>query len=131
MELLDDKTTRMLHNLFQEKGVNNVNISMFSQEQQKIIYEGYGEQFLMYNGMWYMINAVVSYSLAKNIEMVNKKLKQEVEYAIKAHDYDYGMLCARLMQDNVMIEFLKNYTNGERYDQAYNEIVVFVNMAKK
>ncbi len=131
MYVIDDKLLRGLHNLMREKGVNKVNVSMFSPEQQKMIYEGYGEQFLIYNGMWFMINAVVSYSLANNIEMVNKKLKAELDYAFKAHDYDYAMLCARLLQDNEMTEFLKNYTTIDKHAKVYIEMINFIQNAKK
>ncbi len=130
MYLLDEKILRGLHNLMRDKGVNNVNISMFSPEQQKIIYEGYGEQFLIYNGLWFMMNAVVSYALAKNIEMVNKKLKSELDYAFKAHDYDYATLCARLLGENTTVEFLKNYNPSNKYESIYNELIGFINKVK-
>lgn len=130
MELLDDKKIKMLHNLIKEKGITNVNVSMFSEEQRKIIYEGYGEQFLIYNGLWFMINAIVSYSLAKNIGMVEKKLNQELEYAIHAQDYDYALLCARLLQDKSMEEFIKNYNTTGKYDKVFDETIGFVMAAK-
>ena len=110
--------------------MNNVDISMFSEEQQKTLYEGYGEQFLFYNGMWFMINSVVSYALAKNMVMVDKKLREELDYAFQAHDYDYAMLCARLLQDTGMVEFLKNYTTIDKNDKIFNEMIVFVNKAR-
>ena len=113
-----------------EKGVNNVNISMFNEQQRKMVYEGYGEQFLVYNGLWFMLNAIVSYSLAKNIGMVEKKLNQELEYAIHAQDYDYALLCARLLQDKAMEEFIKNYNTTGKYDKVFNETIGFVLAAK-
>ena len=60
MFILDENKLRMLHNLMREKGVINVDISMFDERQKKIIYEGYGEKFLYYSGMAFMVNCVIS-----------------------------------------------------------------------
>ncbi len=126
MFILDENKLRMLHNLMREKGIANVDISMFSEEQRKKVYESYGEKFIMFNGLGYMFNCVLSYALAKNIEMVNKKLKEELDYAFKAHDYDYALLCSKLLQDQSMVNFIKNYTQTDRYEKLFNEINKFV-----
>ncbi|MEK6835911.1 MAG: hypothetical protein AABX55_02715 [Nanoarchaeota archaeon] len=122
MFILDESKLKMMHTLMREKGVNKVDLSMFSELQRKKIYETYAEQFFMFNGLGYMVNCVASYALARNIEMVNKKLKQELEYALKQYDYDYALLCARLLQDNSMIEFLKQYKISNKYDNIFNEL---------
>lgn len=131
MFILDKNKLKMLHTLMREKGVNNVNISMFSEQQRKIVYESYAEQYFMFNGLGFMVNCVISYALAKNIEMVNKKLKQELDYALKQYDYDYALLCAKLLQDEKMIEFLKQYNITNKYDKIFNDISKFVLEARK
>src|SRR3989344_1377020 len=130
MFILDENKLRMLHNLMREKGVINVDISMFDERQKKIIYEGYGEKFLYYSGMAFMVNCVISYALAKNLEMVNKKLREELDYAFKAHDYDYALLRAKLLQDNGLIAYLKNYTSQDKYENVFNSMNKYVLEAK-
>ena len=131
MFILDENKLKMMHTLMREKGVNNVDLTMFSELQTKKIYETYAEQFFMFDGLGYMVNCVVSYALAKNIEMVNKKLKKELDYALKQYDYDYALLCAKLLQDNEMIEFLKQYNITNKYDKIFNEVNRFVIEARK
>ena len=131
MFILDENKLKMLHTLMREKGIINVNTSMFSEQQRKIIYESYGEQFFMYNGLAFMVNCVISYALAKNIGIVNKKLKQEFDYALKQYDYDYALLCAKLMNDEKMIEFLKQYDIKGKYDKIFNDMDKFVSEARK
>ena len=130
MFILDENKLRMLHNLMREKGVINVDISMFEERQKKIIYESYGEKFLFYTGMAFMVNCVLSYALAKNKEMIDKKLREELDYAFKAHDYDYALLCAKLLQDNGMIEFIKNYTQTDKYENVFNSMIKYINGIK-
>ena len=130
MFILDENRLRMLHNLMREKGVINIDISMFDERQRKIIYESYGEKFLFYTGMAFMVNCVLSYALAKNKEMVDKKLREELDYAFKAHDYDYALLCAKLLQDNGMIEFIKNYTQTDKYENVFNSMIKYLNVVK-
>ena len=125
MFILDENKLRMLHNLMREKGISNVDISMFSEQQRKTIYESYGEKFLYYNGLGFMVNCVISYALAKNLEMVDKKLREELDYAFKAHDYDYALLCSKLLQDQGMITFLKNYTQTDKYEKLFNDVIKF------
>src|SRR3989344_1636097 len=125
MFLLDENKLKMLHNLMREKGVDKINVSMFSEKQKKIIYESYGEQFLMFDGLGFMVNCVASYALAKNLEMTNKKLKQEFDYGLKQYDYDYALLCAKLLNDKEMIEFLKQYNPTNKYDNIFNELNIF------
>ena len=79
MFILDENKLRMLHNLMREKGIMNVDLSMFSEQQKKTVYESYGEKFLMFNGLGFMVNFVISYALAKNMQMVNKKLREELD----------------------------------------------------
>jgi len=131
MFILDENKLKMMHTLMREKGVNNVDLTMFSELQRKRIYETYGEQFLMFDGLGYMVNCVIAYALAKNIEMVNKKLKKELDYALKQYDYDYASLCAKLLQDNEMIEFLKQYNVTNKYDKIFNTVNKFVLEARK
>lgn len=131
MFLLDENKLKMLHNLMREKGITNVNVSMFSEQQKKRIYEGYGEQFLVYNGLAFMVNCVLSYALAKNIGMVNKKLKQELDYSLKQYDYEYALLCAKLMNDEKMIEFLNQYNITNKYNKIFNDVNKFVSEARK
>ncbi len=126
MFILDENKLRMLHNLMREKGVINVDINMFDERQRRIIYESYGEKFLYYNGMAFMVNCVLSYALAKNKEMVDKKLREELDYAFKAQDYDYALLCAKLLQDNGMTAFIKNYTNQDKYENVFNSMIKFI-----
>ncbi len=126
MFILDENKLRMLHNLMREKGVVNVDISMFSEQQKKTVYESYGEKFLYYNGMAFMVNCVLSYALAKNKEMKEKKLREELDYAFKAQDYDYALLCAKLLQDKGMVEFIKNYTNQDKYENVFNSMIKYV-----
>ena len=121
----------MMHTLMREKGVHNVNTSMFSEQQRKVIYESYGEQFLMFNGLGYLVNCVVPYALAKNMNMVDKKLKQELDYALKQYDYEYAFLCAKLLNDEKMIEFVKQYDVKGRYDKIFNDMSKFVSEARK
>ena len=130
MFILDENKLRMLHNLMREKGVINVDISMFEERQKKIIYESYGEKFLFYTGMAFMVNCVLSYALAKNKEMIDKKLREELDYAFKAHDYDYALLCAKLLQDNGMIEFIKNYTQTDKYENVFNSMIKYISWDK-
>ena len=131
MFILDENKLKMLHTLMREKGVHNVNISMFSEQQRKIIYESYGEKFLFFNGMVFMVNCVVSYALAKNIDMANKKLKQEFDYALKQYDYEYAYLCARLLDDEKMVEFVKQYDIKGKYDKIFDDVNNFVMEARK
>ncbi|MEK6835006.1 MAG: hypothetical protein AABX61_01960 [Nanoarchaeota archaeon] len=131
MFILDENKLKMLHTLMREKGVVNVSISMFSEQQKKIIYDSYAEKYLMFNGLGFMVNCVLSYALAKNIEMVNKKLKQELEYALKQYDYEYAFLCTKLLNDEKMIEFLKQYDIKGRYDKIFNDINKFILEARK
>lgn len=131
MFILDENKLKMLHTLMREKGVHNVNISMFSEQQRRTIYESYGDQYLMFNGLGYMVNCVISYALAKNIEMVNKKLRQELDYALKQYDYDYALLCAKLLNDEKMVEFLKQYNTTNKYDKIFNDMNKFVLEARK
>lgn len=126
MFILDENKLRMLHNLMREKGVVNVDISMFDEKQRKIVYESYGEKFLYYNGMAFMVNCVLSYALAKNNEMVDKKLREELDYAFKAQDYDYALLCAKLLKDNGLIAFIKNYTNQDKYENVFNSMIKYI-----
>ena len=126
MYILDKEQLRKMHNLMREKGVHSVNVSMFSEQQQKLIYESYAEQFLGFNGMFFMANCVISYALADNLEMINKKLKQEFDYALKQYDYDYALLCARLLNDDGMIEFLKQYNVTNKYDKIFEDINKFI-----
>ena len=130
MFILDENKLRMLHNLMRERGIINVDVSMFSDKQKKQIYEGYGEKFLMYNGMAFMVNCVLSYTFAKNKEMVDKKLREELDYAFKAQDYDYALLCAKLLQDNGLIAYLKNYTSQDKYENVFNSMNKYVLEAK-
>jgi len=130
MFILDENKLKMLHTLMREKGVHNVNTSMFSEQQRKIIYESYGEQFLMFNGLGYMVNCVVPYALAKNINMVDKKLKQELDYALKQYDYEYAFLCAKLLNDKKMVEFVKQYDVKGDYDKIFNDMNKFVSEAR-
>jgi len=122
MFILDENKLRMLHNLMRERGIINVDVSMFSDKQKKQIYEGYGEKFLMYNGMAFMVNCVLSYAFAKNKEMVDKKLREELDYAFKAQDYDYALLCAKLLNDPGMISFVKNYTTKDKYEKVFEQV---------
>ena len=131
MFILDENKLKMMHTLMREKGIINVNVSMFSDNQRKIIYESYGEQFLMFNGLGFMVNCVLSYALAKNLEIVNKKLKQEFDYALKQYDYEYAFLCARLMNDEKMIEFLKQYNIKGKYEKIFNDMNKFLVEARK
>jgi len=131
MFILDKNKLKMMHTLMREKGVHNVNTSMFSDQQRKVIYEGYADQFFMFNGLGFMVNCVISYALAKNLGMVNKKLKQELDYALKQYEYDYALLCANLLQDEKMIEFLKQYNITNKYDKIFNDINKFVLEARK
>ena len=130
MFILGENKLKMLHTLMREKGVHNVNTSMFSEQQRKIIYESYGEQFLMFNGLGYMVNCVVPYALAKNINMVDKKLKQELDYALKQYDYEYAFLCAKLLNDEKMVEFVKQYDVKGDYDKIFNDMNKFVSEAR-
>ncbi len=131
MFILDENKLRILHNLMKEKGVNNVDIGMFDEKQKRKIYESYGEQFLSFNGMGYMVNCVIPYALAKNVHMVNEKLHKELEYALQAQDYDYALLCAKLLDDQGMIEFIKNYTKVDKYERVFNDVNKFILEAKK
>jgi len=131
MFILDENKLKMMHTLMREKGVHNVNTSMFSEQQRKVIYESYGEQFLMFNGLGYLVNCVVPYALAKNMNMVDKKLKQELDYALKQYDYEYAFLCAKLLNDEKMIEFVKQYDVKGRYDKIFNDMSKFVSEARK
>ncbi|MEK6907529.1 MAG: hypothetical protein AABW45_03290, partial [Nanoarchaeota archaeon] len=131
MFILDENKLKMLHTLMREKGVVNVSTSMFSEQQRKIIYESYAEKYLMFDGLGFMVNCVVSYALAKNINMMDKKLKQEFDYALKQYDYDYALLCAKLLNDNAMIEFLKQYNTTNKYDKIFNDMNKFVSEARK
>jgi len=130
MFILDENKLRMLHNLMREKGIVNVDISMFEERQRKIIYESYGEKFLYYNGMAFMVNCVLSYALAKNKEMMDKKLREELDYAFKAQDYDYALLCAKLLQDKGMVAYLKNYTKTDKYENVFNSINGYISWDK-
>ena len=130
MFILDENKLRMLHNLMREKGVSNVDISMFNEDQRRRVYESYGEKFLYYNGMAFMVNCVLSYSLAKNNELVDKKLREELDYAFKAQDYDYALLCAKLLKDNGMIAFIKNYTNKDKYENVFNSMMKVISGVK-
>ena len=131
MFILDKNKLKMMHTLMREKGVHNVNTSMFSDQQRKVIYEGYADQFFMFNGLGFMVNCVISYALAKNLGMVNKKLKQELDYALKQYDYDYALLCAKLMDNKEMIEFLKQYKISNRYDNIFNQLNKSIMGARK
>ena len=130
MFILDENKLRMLHNLMREKGIVNVDISMFEERQRKIIYESYGEKFLFYTGMAFMVNCVLSYALAKNKEMMDKKLREELDYAFKAQDYDYALLCSKLLQDRGMIAYLKNYTETDKYESLFNSMIKYILEAK-
>jgi|SRR3989344_6721141 len=131
MLILDKDQLRKIHNLMRDKGIHKVNISMFSEQQKKLIYESYAEQFLSYSELGFMVNCVISYALANNQEMVTKKLKQELDYAIKQQDYDYALLCARLMSDDSMVEFLKQYNPTNKYDKVFSDINKFILGIKK
>ena len=131
MFILDENKLKMLHTLMREKGIMNVDISMFSEQQKKIIYESYGEKFLYYNGIAFMVNCVTSYALAKNKDLMNKKLREELDYAFKAQDYDYALLCAKLLNDHGMVEFIKNYTKTDKYEKIFNDVNKFVLEARK
>ena len=131
MFILDENKLKMMHTLMREKGVHNVNVSMFDEKQRKIIYESYAEQYLMFNGLGFMVNCVLSYALAKNILMMDKKLKQELDYALKQYDYDYALLCAKLLNDEKMIEFLKQYDVKGKYDKIFGDMNKFVSEARK
>ena len=122
MFILDENKLKMLHTLMREKGIMNVDISMFSEQQKKIIYESYGEKFLYYNGIAFMVNCVTSYALAKNKDLMNKKLREELDYAFKAQDYDYALLCAKLLNDAGMISFVKNYTTKDKYEKVFEQV---------
>ena len=130
MFILDENKLKMLHNLMREKGISNVDISMFNEDQRKRVYESYGEKFLYYNGMAFMVNCVLSYSLAKNNELVDKKLREELDYAFKAQDYDYALLCAKLLKDNGMVAFIKNYTNQDKYENVFNSMMKVISGVK-
>jgi len=130
MFLLDENQLKMMHKLMRERGITKVEVNMFNEEQKKRIYESYGEQFLVYNGVWFMVNCVTSYALAKNIDMVNQKLKQELDYALKQYDYDYAFLCARLMQDETITEFLKQYSITVKYEKIFSELNKIISEAK-
>ena len=131
MFILDENKLKMLHTLMREKGIMNVDISMFSEQQKKIIYESYGEKFLYYNGIAFMVNCVTSYALAKNKDLMNKKLREELDYAFKAQDYDYALLCAKLLNDYGMVGFIKNYTKSDKYEKIFNDMNKFVLEARK
>ena len=62
--------------------------------------------------------------------MTNKKLKEELDYAFTAHDYDYALLCAKLLQDQSMIDFVKNYTSSDKYEKIFNDMIKFILGAK-
>jgi hypothetical protein len=126
MYLLDENKIKLLHNLMREKGINNVNTSMFNEQQKKKIYESYGEKFLYYNGLAFMVNCVLSYALAKNKEMAEKKLREELDYAFKSHDYDYALLCSKLLNDKGMTDFLKQYTKTDKYEKVFNDLNKFI-----
>ena len=126
MYILDKEQIRRMHNLMRKNGVHKINISMFSEQQQKIIYNSYAEQFFSYGGLGFMVNCVVPYALANNLEMVDKKLKQEIEYALKQSDYEYAFLCARLLNDNAMVEFLKQYNVTNKYDKIFDDLNKFI-----
>jgi len=131
MHLLDENKLKLLHTLMREKGVNNVNTSMFNDQQKKHIYESYGEKFLYYNGLAFMVNSVISYSLAKNWKMAEKKLREELDYAFNSHDYDYALLCSKLLNDKGMTEFIRQYTQTEKYEKLFNEMSKVVSEARK
>ncbi len=126
MYILDKEQIRKMHNLMRKNGVHKVNISMFSEQQQKLIYDSYAEQFFSYGGLGFMVNCVIPYALANNLVMVDKKLKQEIDYALKQNDYDYALLCARLLNDNAMVEFLKQYNVTNKYDKIFDDLNKFI-----
>ena len=126
MFILDENKLKMLHTLMREKGVSNVNVSMFNEQQKNKIYESYGEKFLYFNGMAFMVNRVLSYALAKNVQMMDKKLREELDYGFMSHDYDYALLCAKLLNDKGMTEYLKSYTQTDKYEKIFNQMNKFV-----
>ena len=126
MLILDENKLKMLHTLMREMGVINVNVSMFNEQQQKKIYESYGEKFLYFNGMAFMVNCVLSYALAKNKELMDKKLREELDYGFTSHDYDYALLCAKLLDDKGMVAYLKSYTQTDKYGKIFNQMSNFV-----
>ncbi len=131
MYLLDENKLKLLHGLMRDKGVDKVNVSMFNEQQQKFIYESYGENFLSYNGLGFMTNCILSYALAKNISMVNKKLQKEIDYALLQKDYDYAILCAKLMDNSEMIKFLEQYSKSNKYENIFNGINKYIIEARK
>ena len=129
-KLQDIKT--IIHKMFSERGIDNVDLSMFDQEQKRDIYENYADMFESYLGPPFLSITVKAYHKAGAFLKIKQRLTREAQKALGDEFFSYSLVCYKLLDDKPMIKFLEeNHTNDGKdfkidYSKLYNELLNLV-----
>ncbi|MBI2673193.1 hypothetical protein HYX19_02955 [Candidatus Woesearchaeota archaeon] len=129
-EEFEDKITQLAFKILSEKGIDHTDLSMFGEKAKKI-YDLYGDKFMNQEGVIAMTIAVKSFIRSGFIEKAKKKLLLEGDRAIKEREYNYALLCYRLLGDDSIVNFLlsNNFNSKDSnidYSKVYSNIISYI-----
>lgn len=129
-EEFEDKIIQLAFKILSEKGIDHTDLSMFGEEAKKI-YDLYGDKFMDQGGVVAMTIAVKSFIKAGFIEKAKKKLLMEGDRAVKEKEYNYALLCYKLLGDDSIVNFLlsNNFSSKDSnmdYSKLYSSIVGYI-----
>lgn len=128
----EDTITRLAFKIISEKGIDNVDLSMFG-IKAKEIFEKYGDKFIDQEGAISTVIAVKSFIKAEAFEKAKFKLLKEGCRAIKEKEYNCALLCYMLLGDDAMISFLLSNKleakdPGVDYEELYEKMLSYIKL---
>lgn len=120
---------KVIHSMFSQRGVDNVDLSMFEQDQKKEIYESYADLFDSYLGPPFLSITLKAYHKAGAFLKIKDRLTREAQKALSDEFFSYALMCYKLLDDKPMVKFIEeNHSHDGKdfkvdYTSLYNELL--------
>lgn len=124
--------SKLIHKMFSERGIENVDLSMFDQNQKREIYETYADKFDAYLGPPFLSITIKAYHNAGAFLKIKERLTKEAQKALSDEFFAYALLCYKLLDDKPMIKFIEeNHASDGKdfkvdYSSLYNDLINLV-----
>lgn len=126
---------KLIHKMFSERGIDNVDLTMFDETQKREIYEGYADMFEAHLGPPFLSITLKAYHKAGAFLKLKQRLTKEAQKALSDEFFSYSLVCYKLLDDKPMIKFLEeNHAKDGKdfkvdYSKLYNELLELVKIA--